>query len=177
MVVFLRGVIPRSATQVARVARANGRSGGNPRVTDDRRKPSRRNGVPHVQVGCKRFEAIVADADEGVVILDPGSVISYANAAAEFLLERTQGKRKAANSDIRLHVAMDGVEALAFLAQEGEYAGCARRRIVGPRSVRVGVVHDGRELRVARDDGRETATFGATRLGGTALAIAVVIGK
>jgi len=37
-------------------------------------------------VGRKRFEAIVADADEGVVILNPGDVISYANAAAEFLL-------------------------------------------------------------------------------------------
>jgi signal transduction histidine kinase/CheY-like chemotaxis protein len=34
----------------------------------------------------KRFEAIVADAEEGVVVLEPNGVIGYANAAAEFLL-------------------------------------------------------------------------------------------
>lgn len=38
------------------------------------------------QGGRKRFEAVVADADEGVVFLDPCGVVSYANAAAEFLL-------------------------------------------------------------------------------------------
>lgn len=32
------------------------------------------------------FEAIVADAEEGVVVVDPNGVISYANPAAEFLL-------------------------------------------------------------------------------------------
>jgi signal transduction histidine kinase/CheY-like chemotaxis protein len=33
-----------------------------------------------------RFEAIVADADEGIIVLEPRSVIGYANHAAEFLL-------------------------------------------------------------------------------------------
>jgi len=52
----------------------------------ERRKQHLRNGLPHSQAGRKRFEAIVADADEGFVILEPGAVIGYANAAAEFLL-------------------------------------------------------------------------------------------
>ncbi|QDU27058.1 Autoinducer 2 sensor kinase/phosphatase LuxQ [Anatilimnocola aggregata] len=57
-------------------------------MTDDRRKRSLRSEPHHPQVGRKRFEAIVADAEEGVVFLDPGAVIGYANAAAEFLLGR-----------------------------------------------------------------------------------------
>jgi CheY-like chemotaxis protein len=36
----------------------------------------------------------------------------------------------AANSDIRLHVAMDGVEALAFLAQEGAHADAPRPDLI-----------------------------------------------
>ena len=35
-----------------------------------------------------------------------------------------------ANSDIRLHVAMDGVEALAFLAQEGVHANAPRPDLI-----------------------------------------------
>ena len=38
----------------------------------------------------------------------------------------TQEAFRDANSDIRLHVAMDGVEALAFLAQEGDYSDAPR---------------------------------------------------
>jgi PAS domain S-box-containing protein len=34
----------------------------------------------------KRFEAIVADADEGVIVVEPNGKIGYANGAAEFLL-------------------------------------------------------------------------------------------
>lgn len=33
-----------------------------------------------------RFEAIITEADEGVIVLDPGGSITYANPAAEFLL-------------------------------------------------------------------------------------------
>lgn len=33
-----------------------------------------------------RFQAIVADADEGIIVLEPRSVIGYANHAAEYLL-------------------------------------------------------------------------------------------
>lgn len=47
-----------------------------------------RNDNHNPRLGRKRFEAIVADAEEGVVFLDPDSVIGYANAAAEFLLGR-----------------------------------------------------------------------------------------
>ena len=42
----------------------------------------------------------------------------------------TQEAFGAANSEIRLHVAMDGVEALAFLAQEGEYADAPRPDLI-----------------------------------------------
>ena len=42
----------------------------------------------------------------------------------------TQEAFKAANSDIRLHVAMDGVEALAFLAQEGEHSDSPRPDLI-----------------------------------------------
>ncbi len=42
----------------------------------------------------------------------------------------TQEAFRAANSDIRLHVAMDGVEALAFLAQEGEHAEAPRPDLI-----------------------------------------------
>ena len=42
----------------------------------------------------------------------------------------TQEAFRAANSDIRLHVAMDGVEALAFLAQEGEHAESPRPDLI-----------------------------------------------
>jgi CheY-like chemotaxis protein len=37
---------------------------------------------------------------------------------------------RAANSDIRLHVAMDGVEALAFLAQEGDHSEAPRPDLI-----------------------------------------------
>ncbi|OAI54419.1 hypothetical protein AYO47_02925 [Planctomyces sp. SCGC AG-212-M04] len=57
-------------------------------MTDARRRKSLRRDPHHTQVDRKRFEAIVADAEEGVVFLDPGAVIGYANAAAEFLLGR-----------------------------------------------------------------------------------------
>lgn len=57
-------------------------------MTNDRRRKSVRHEPLLSQVGRKRFEAIVADADDGVVFLDPGAVIGYANAAAEFLLGR-----------------------------------------------------------------------------------------
>lgn len=42
----------------------------------------------------------------------------------------TQEAFRAANSDIRLHVAMDGVEALAFLAQEGEHCDAPRPDLI-----------------------------------------------
>ena len=42
----------------------------------------------------------------------------------------TQEAFRAANSDIRLHVAMDGVEALAFLAQEGDHAEAPRPDLI-----------------------------------------------
>ena len=42
----------------------------------------------------------------------------------------TQEAFRAANSDIRLHVAMDGVEALAFLAQEGEHSKAPRPDLI-----------------------------------------------
>lgn len=42
----------------------------------------------------------------------------------------TQEAFRAANSDIRLHVAMDGVEALAFLAQEGSYLDAPRPDLI-----------------------------------------------
>jgi signal transduction histidine kinase/ActR/RegA family two-component response regulator len=37
-----------------------------------------------------RFRAIVADADEGIIVLEAGSVIAYVNPAAEYLLGRNQ---------------------------------------------------------------------------------------
>ena len=42
----------------------------------------------------------------------------------------TQEAFRAANSDIRLHVAMDGVEALAFLSQEGDHADAPRPDLI-----------------------------------------------
>ena len=42
----------------------------------------------------------------------------------------TQEAFRAANSDIRLHVAMDGVEALAFLEQQGEHADAPRPDLI-----------------------------------------------
>lgn len=42
----------------------------------------------------------------------------------------TQEAFAAANSDIRLHVTMDGVEALAFLAQEGKYSEAPRPDLI-----------------------------------------------
>ena len=42
----------------------------------------------------------------------------------------TQEAFRAANSDIRLHVAMDGVEALAFLGQEGEHKNAPRPDLI-----------------------------------------------
>lgn len=42
----------------------------------------------------------------------------------------TQEAFKAANSNVRLHVAMDGVEALAFLAQEGEHSAAPRPDLI-----------------------------------------------
>ena len=42
----------------------------------------------------------------------------------------TQEAFRAANSDIRLHVAMDGVEALAFLAQEGAHSEATRPDLI-----------------------------------------------
>ncbi|MBA3678072.1 MAG: response regulator [Sphingosinicella sp.] len=42
----------------------------------------------------------------------------------------TQEAFRSANSDIRLHVAMDGVEALAFLAQEGVHSGAPRPDLI-----------------------------------------------
>lgn len=39
-----------------------------------------------------RFKAIVADADEGVVVVEPNGAIGYANAAAEFLLGQSQAE-------------------------------------------------------------------------------------
>ncbi len=42
----------------------------------------------------------------------------------------TQETFGCANSDIRLHVAMDGVEALAFLAQEGAHSDAPRPDLI-----------------------------------------------
>ena len=42
----------------------------------------------------------------------------------------TQEAFRAANSDIRLHVAMDGVEALAFLSQDGEHTKAPRPDLI-----------------------------------------------
>ena len=42
----------------------------------------------------------------------------------------TQEAFRQANSGIRLHVAMDGVEALAFLAQQGEHAQSPRPDLI-----------------------------------------------
>jgi CheY-like chemotaxis protein len=42
----------------------------------------------------------------------------------------TQETFRSANPDIRLHVAMDGVEALAFLTQEGEHANSPRPDLI-----------------------------------------------
>ncbi len=50
---------------------------------------------------------------------------------------------RAANSDIRLHVAMDGVEALEFLAQEGSYSNSPRPDLILL------------DLNLPRKDGRE----------------------
>ena len=55
----------------------------------------------------------------------------------------TQEAFRAANSDIRLHVAMDGVEALAFLAQEGEHSNAPRPDLILL------------DLNLPRKDGRE----------------------
>jgi len=54
-----------------------------------------RNATPVGQTGreaslTERFQSIVAGTDEGVVILEPDGTISYANAAAEFLLDYAQ---------------------------------------------------------------------------------------
>lgn len=65
----------------------------------------------------------------------------------------TQEAFGAANSDIRLHVVMDGVEAMAFLAQEGAHADAPRPDLILldlnlPKM-------DGREVlkRIRSDDG------------------------
>lgn len=42
----------------------------------------------------------------------------------------TQEAFRAANSDIRLHVAVDGVEALAFLTQEGQHSDAPRPDLI-----------------------------------------------
>jgi CheY-like chemotaxis protein len=42
----------------------------------------------------------------------------------------TQEAFKAANSEIRLHVAMDGVQALAFLAQDGAHVDAPRPDLI-----------------------------------------------
>lgn len=42
----------------------------------------------------------------------------------------TQEAFRTANSDIRLHVAMDGVEALAFLGQQGEHKNAPRPDLI-----------------------------------------------
>ena len=42
----------------------------------------------------------------------------------------TQEAFRTANSDIRLHVAMDGVEALAFLSQEGKHSNAPRPDLI-----------------------------------------------
>ena len=55
----------------------------------------------------------------------------------------TQEAFRAANSDIRLHVAMDGVEALAFLAQEGAHSDAPRPDLILL------------DLNLPRKDGRE----------------------
>lgn len=55
----------------------------------------------------------------------------------------TQEAFRDANSGIRLHVAMDGVEALAFLAQEGEHAKAPRPDLILL------------DLNLPRKDGRE----------------------
>lgn len=55
----------------------------------------------------------------------------------------TQEAFRAANSDIRLHVAMDGVEALAFLAQEGKFSDAPRPDLILL------------DLNLPRKDGRE----------------------
>ena len=55
----------------------------------------------------------------------------------------TQEAFRAANSAIRLHVAMDGVEALAFLAQEGKYSDAPRPDLILL------------DLNLPRKDGRE----------------------
>lgn len=48
---------------------------------------------PHPATGFPdRFQAIVADADEGIIVLEGRSVIAYVNSAAEFLLGRTQSE-------------------------------------------------------------------------------------
>jgi len=58
----------------------------------------------------------------------------------------TQEAFRAANSDIRLHVAMDGVEALAFLSQEGEHAKSPRPDLILL------------DLNLPKKDGREVLT-------------------
>jgi CheY-like chemotaxis protein len=55
----------------------------------------------------------------------------------------TQEAFRAANSEIRLHVAMDGVQALAFLAQEGVHANAPRPDLILL------------DLNLPRKDGRE----------------------
>ena len=55
----------------------------------------------------------------------------------------TQEAFRSANSAVKLHVAIDGVEALAFLAQQGEYAGAPRPDLILL------------DLNLPRKDGRE----------------------
>ncbi len=68
----------------------------------------------------------------------------------------TQEAFRAANAAVKLHVAVDGVEALAFLGQEGEYANAPRPDLILldlnlPRK-------DGREVlrHIRRDEGLKT---------------------
>ncbi len=64
----------------------------------------------------------LTDTDRGIDVLlvedSPGDI------------RLTQEAFRSANSDIRLHVAMDGVEALAFLAQEGVHSGSPRPDLI-----------------------------------------------
>lgn len=53
------------------------------------------SGAPRAsETARKRFEAIVSEADEGVLILEPNGRIGYANGAAEFLLGHRRDELK-----------------------------------------------------------------------------------
>ncbi|HEY1065563.1 MAG TPA: histidine kinase dimerization/phospho-acceptor domain-containing protein, partial [Pirellulales bacterium] len=75
-----------------------------------------------------RFQAILAEADEGVIVLEPTGAVSFANAAAEFLLGRERidlvgemfGLPLAPTSDrVRINVqSTDGAIRLVELAVE-----------------------------------------------------------